>query len=80
MNSPHLDIEQGVGRKVRGGQGNLQVIAAERHAFTGFGFIQGDGREPTADLCLKESAALGGEQSPDFLSALARHSAVHLLG
>ena len=79
MNSPHLDIEQRVGREVRAGQDNLQVIAAERQAVTGFGLIERDGRELAADLCLKEGLALAGEQSADFLSALVGHPAVHLM-
>ena len=54
MNSPHLDIEERVGREVRAGQDNLQVIAAERHAVAGFGFVECDGRELTADLCLRK--------------------------
>ena len=80
MNSSHLDIEQRVGREVRAGQDNLQVVAAERHAVTGFGLIECDGRELTADLRLKEGLALAGEQSADFLGALAGHPAVHLVG
>jgi len=80
MNSPHLDIEERVGREVRAGQDNLQVIAAERHAVAGFGFVECDGRELTADLCLKKSLALVGEQRADFLGALAGHPAVHLVG
>jgi len=80
MNSPHLDIEKRVGREVRAGEDNLQVIAAERHALTGFGFVERDGRELAADLCLKKSLALAGEPRADFLGALAGHPAVHLVG
>ena len=79
MNSPHLDIEERVGRKVRAGQDNLQVIAAERHALAGFGLVERDGRELAADLCLKKSLALAGEQRADFLGALVGHPAVHLI-
>ena len=50
MNTAHVDVEQRVGRQVRAGQDNLQVIAAERHAITGFRFIERDGGELTADL------------------------------
>ena len=80
MNSPDFDIEERVGREVRAGQDNLQVIAAERQALTGFGFVERDARELTTDLCLKKALALAGEQSSDLLAALAGHPAVHLLG
>ena len=43
MGSPYFDLKKRVMRKVRTGQDNLQVIAAERHAFPGLGLIQSEG-------------------------------------
>ena len=80
MHSSHLDIEQGVGREVRAGQDNFQVIAAERRAGAGFGLVERDGREFAADLRLEKTLPFGCEQRADFLGALAGHPAVHLPG